>query len=97
MTAITETTDKMMENYESHLLEGKEQWKAYPEHDDEDEVDGYHVFFIDIELDPIRVFIDINGIVKMPDDEHGYAIMDAMMLCNLAEIAEEIRDKHKGD
>lgn len=86
------TAEKTLDQYEAFLFEGVEQWKAHPVKNDEGEVEFYSVVFMDVEYDPIRVTIDLDGIVTMPDDDNEYARMNSDMLFKLAEIAANIQD-----
>jgi len=89
MNAIAQTTE--LDQFENHLFQGKEQWKAHPQYENGELIE-YKVFFMDVEYDPICVTIDPDGMVTMPDDEHTHVTMDSDMLFKLAEIAAEICD-----
>lgn len=78
--------------FEDAIFDGKEQWKAHPQYDDENEVESYVVVFMDVEYDPVTVTIDLDGNVTMHDDAHQYMIMNPAMLRKLADIAEECMD-----
>jgi hypothetical protein len=99
---MTTTTAKInLAQYENFLFESKEQWKAIPVFED-DEVSSYYVLFMDEEYDPVRVSIDLGGIVNMPEPLNAvhhstYAAMSSTMLRKLADIADNIKHKHKND
>lgn len=78
--------------FEDAIFDGKEQWKAHPQYDDENEVESYVVFFMDVEYDPVTVTIDLDGNITMPDDDNHYMMMNPAMLRKLADIAEECMD-----
>jgi hypothetical protein len=87
------TADKTLAGFEDFLFNGKEQWVAHPQYNDENEVESYVVFFMDVEYDPIAVKIDLDGNITMPDeDDYQYLIMNPEMLRRLADIAEECID-----
>lgn len=75
--------------FEDAIFDGKEQWKAHPNLNEDDEVESYSVFFMDVEYDPVTVTIDLDGNITMPDDHNQYMIMNPAMLRKLADIAEE--------
>jgi len=83
------TAENNLTGFEDFLFDGKEQWKAHPQYDDENNVESYVVFFMDVEYDPVTVTIDLDGNITMPDDDHQYMIMNPEMLRKLADIAEE--------
>lgn len=76
--------------FEDAIFDGKEQWVAHPQYDDENNVESYVVVFMDVEYDPVTVTIDLDGNITMPDDNNHYMIMNAAMLRKLADIADEI-------
>jgi hypothetical protein len=93
MNATDDTDEKTLAGFENFLFDGKEQWVAHPQYDDENEVESYVVFFMDVEYDPIAVKIDLDGNITMPDeDDYQYLIMNPEMLRRLADIAEECID-----
>lgn len=78
--------------FEDAIFDGKEQWKAHPNLNEDDEVESYVVVFKDVEYDPVTVTIDLDGNITMPDDHNQYMIMNPAMLRKLADIADEIVD-----
>ena len=87
---MSDTANKLLEGYENFLFDGNEQWKAHPNLNEDDEVESYSVFFMDVEYDPISVTIDLDGSITMPDNEFECVVMNAAMLRKLADIADEI-------
>ena len=76
--------------FEDAIFDGKEQWVAHPNLNDENEVESYDVVFMDVEYDPVKVTIDLDGNITMHDDNYQYMIMNPAMLRKLADIADEI-------
>ena len=91
---------KELKDLENEIFGGNPQWKAVPVICDDGsefhgEIEAYHVFFMDVEYDPIRAVIDLDGIVQLPANDCDYTMMTADMLSDLARICRNVRKKHK--